>query len=185
MAIFASADSPPMANHPWHYQAMTPSSDQNMSRLQAVLASNLQRHMDAKPHVGTQQKLAARAGVSQSTVGRLLRGEVSPLLGHVESLAEALGTTVMDLLSEPGAADSIQYDRAAYAALPEQEKKKIETFIEFVIATNRGMNFTEVTAPPAHQAEAIAKASGRPLDHRTLTHNETTRLKRDKPVKRS
>lgn len=155
------------------------------TKLQSLLAKNVREQMDLRPSLNTQVKLSSKAGVTQSTVGRILRGEVSPLLSNVEAVAEALGVSVTSLLTESGNRDEIQYDRAAYARLPESEKEKIQSYIAFVIATNQGQSFSEVTPPSPEQAGNLADASSRPLDHRTLTHNETTSSRTKRAVKRS
>jgi transcriptional regulator with XRE-family HTH domain len=50
----------------------------------------------------SQYKLALRAGLQPATVGYLERDQRSnPQLATLEALAEALGCTVADLLSEP------------------------------------------------------------------------------------
>ncbi|VVD76623.1 LexA family transcriptional repressor [Pandoraea eparura] len=155
------------------------------TKLQALLAKNVREQMSLRPHLNTQVKLSTKAGVTQSTVGRILRGEVSPLLSNVEAVADALGVSVTSLLVEPHERDEIQYDREAYARLPESEKEKIQSYIAFVIATNKGLTFSEVTPADPAQADMLAAASSRPLDHRTLTHNETTSSPKKRAVKRS
>jgi transcriptional regulator with XRE-family HTH domain len=42
-------------------------------------------------HLKTQTALARRSGVAQSTIGRILRGEVDPQSGNLHRLARALG----------------------------------------------------------------------------------------------
>lgn len=185
MAIFAIDNWSQMAIHPWQDGFMATAKTTTPTKLQALLAKNVRQQMDLRPHLDTQAKLAVRAGVTQSTVGRILRGEVSPLLCNVEAVAEALGVSVTSLLVEESTSDEIQYDHEAFARLPPAEKEKIKSYIGFVIATNRGLSFSEVTPASAEQAGDITAASSRPLDHRTLTHNETTSSSKKRAVKRS
>jgi len=49
----------------------------------------------------TQEKLAHAAGLNRNVVGMLERGEMSPTLRTVDRLAEALGISPHDLLSDP------------------------------------------------------------------------------------
>jgi transcriptional regulator with XRE-family HTH domain len=49
----------------------------------------------------SQEELAFRAGVTRNYVGGLERGEKSPTLRTLDKLAEALGTSPLDLLREP------------------------------------------------------------------------------------
>ena len=57
-----------------------------------ALVANLARMMLAST-APTQTALAKKAGVGQSTLGRILRGEVSPTLRTLTAVATALGTT--------------------------------------------------------------------------------------------
>jgi transcriptional regulator with XRE-family HTH domain len=50
--------------------------------------------MEASTDLKTQQALEKRAGVSQATIGRILRGEVCPGVDVAEKLADALGSTI-------------------------------------------------------------------------------------------
>lgn len=174
MAILSTKNWSQMAIHPWQHGLMANAKNNHPTPLQALLAKNVRQQMSLRPHLNTQVKLAAKAGVAQSTVGRILRGEVSPLLSHVESVAAAFGVTVTSLLTDENERGEIQYDQSAFARLPAAEKEKIQSYIGFVIATNQGLNFSEVVPPSSEQAGEMTKASSRPLDHRTLTHNETT-----------
>jgi transcriptional regulator with XRE-family HTH domain len=100
-----------------------------------ILAANMRRLMNASASLDTQVKLAARAGVAQSTVGRLLRGEVYAQLAQVEAIAGAFGITVGDLLTDPSLASELEptYDKAAFTKLPAAERAQISAFIAFVI----------------------------------------------------
>lgn len=109
--------------------------DMSKPNTKQILAANLRRLMDSSDMLDTQVKVAARAGIAQSTVGRLLRGEVHAQLDQVEAIANAFRVTVGELLTDHAAAADfeIPYDKAAYARLPAQEKAQIAEFIEFVL----------------------------------------------------
>lgn len=62
------------------------------------VAANVQRLMDAYPDLGTQPKLAERAGVDQTTISRLLRAERSATIGTLDAVARAFGLEVWKLL---------------------------------------------------------------------------------------
>ena len=49
----------------------------------------------------TQIGLARKSGVAQSTMGRILRGEVNPATDHLQRLAEALKIPLATLLDGP------------------------------------------------------------------------------------
>lgn len=103
----------------------------------AIAADNLRRWMDGSKELCSQQKVADRAGVGQSTVNRLLRNEASVTIGNLASVAEAFGRRPYELLIDRTDDSIIQYDRSMYAALPAAEKEKINAFIEFVFQQNQ------------------------------------------------
>jgi len=65
------------------------------------LAANILRHLKARKK--NLQDLAQMAGISKSVVSDIVNGHANPTLGTLEKIATALGTTVIDLLSEEGA----------------------------------------------------------------------------------
>lgn len=62
------------------------------------IAGQLARAMEAHPHCKTQTALAAKSGVSQASIGRILRGESVPGAVVLERLATALEISVEQLL---------------------------------------------------------------------------------------
>lgn len=58
--------------------------------LRAVVAETVKSAMVAQPEIGTQEKLAKRAGVAQSHISRLLRGQNVTLDVLLEKVADAL-----------------------------------------------------------------------------------------------
>lgn len=65
-----------------------------------VMAANMRRLMAAKPEVGSQMKLAAVCGLSQSTLSEMLSGTHGhePTLDRIEKVAVALGVETWELL---------------------------------------------------------------------------------------
>jgi SOS-response transcriptional repressor LexA len=57
--------------------------------------------MEASIDVTNQSELARKSGVSQSTIGRLLRGDTDAQVDTLTALARALGTTVGALVASP------------------------------------------------------------------------------------
>jgi transcriptional regulator with XRE-family HTH domain len=111
------------------------------------LAQNLRDWMDAHIELNTQDKVAARAGVSQATVGRMLAGSVAASIDRVESVAAAFGRTAAELLG--GNSPLITFDHAAYASLPKSEQQKVESYIAFIIQQNKPvLSFVTVTKTP-------------------------------------
>lgn len=136
--------------------------------------------MDDHDNLNTQAKLAARAGIAQRTVGRMLKNEADPQLGHCEAVAEALGVSLIDLLTDPDSAVSgLHYDRNAAARLTQESREKIESYIRFIIATeaptSSGENELNVSQTlPATQAQedTVKRVARRSLSDKTLSIHE-------------
>ncbi|KVN35586.1 metal-dependent hydrolase [Burkholderia pyrrocinia] len=146
-----------------------------------ILALKLTRLMDSHPTLNTQGKVAARAGLAQRTVGRMKNNEADPQLGHVEAVAHALGVSLISLISDESVRESaLEYDTDAVARLTDEDRKKIESYIEFVLSTSgaagkRGgetVNISETTAATKAQAASVRRAAQRPLSNKTLSINE-------------
>ena len=56
--------------------------------------------MAKKPDLDTQTKLSKSAGITQSTVWRVLEGQVGASIDVVERLAKAFGIPAVSLLSD-------------------------------------------------------------------------------------
>ncbi|ELY6326602.1 helix-turn-helix domain-containing protein [Cronobacter malonaticus] len=99
-----------------------------------LAASILKKWMEAEGL--SQQKVASASGVSQATINRLLRNESSISVNNLASIAESFGRQAYEMILPPDAPGLISYDHKLYAALPQQEKEKILTFIDFVMSQN-------------------------------------------------
>jgi transcriptional regulator with XRE-family HTH domain len=66
--------------------------------IQSVLAENLAALMAQNASFSSQAKVAARAGVDQTTIGRILAAKHAPTLDVVEKLAEAFGLATWQIL---------------------------------------------------------------------------------------
>lgn len=65
-----------------------------------ALARGLAAAMARSEDLKTQAALARRSGVGQTTIGRILRGEVNPASENVKRLADALGVSLATLFEE-------------------------------------------------------------------------------------
>lgn len=69
-----------------------------MAKIKTVPDPNIGRNIEAfmsySKDLRSQPQLAARAGLAQSTVGRIIRGEVSPSAENLRKIAGALGVDV-------------------------------------------------------------------------------------------
>lgn len=61
------------------------------------LGRNLQLLMTLKPELGSQMQVAKKTGLSQSTVGRILRGEVNPSVDAMMSISKEFGVGLYEL----------------------------------------------------------------------------------------
>ncbi|MDN8132374.1 helix-turn-helix transcriptional regulator [Burkholderia multivorans] len=145
--------------------------------IRQILAKRLQELMAATPHLDTQVKVAARANIAQSTVGRILRAEVYAQLAQVESLAEAFRVSPASLLTEDASTPSgaLKYDEEGYNDLPEADKEQIRAFIEFTIQRHKGkpeaatLSVNVSKEPPPGLKERLLNAIQRELNDDTLT----------------
>ncbi|SBA31214.1 helix-turn-helix domain-containing protein [Citrobacter amalonaticus] len=101
-----------------------------------IAAHNLERWMRESDNLTSQGKIERASGISQNTVSRMLNNEVSVSISTLESIASAFGRHGYELLIHPHDPEAIRYDRPNYGLLPEAEKNKIESYIEFVISQN-------------------------------------------------
>lgn len=101
-----------------------------------LAARNLQAWMKDNRELSTQGKLAKASGVAQATIARMLNNEASVSISTLESVASAFGRHGYELLIHPRDPASISYDRSKFASLPESERAKIESYIDFVITQN-------------------------------------------------
>ncbi|CAJ0717672.1 hypothetical protein LMG8323_03664 [Ralstonia mannitolilytica] len=73
-----------------------------MKSARHILAENLSRLMAASDNLRSQNQLAKKSRVGQTTIGNWLRleADVSPRLDALEAVADAFGITVADLLTD-------------------------------------------------------------------------------------
>lgn len=101
-----------------------------------VVAENLRRWMIADSTLNSQQRVGEKAGIAQATVQRVLSQEASTTIGTLAAIADAFGRHAFELLVPREHPGIISYDHARFAALPESEKAKVKTFIDFIMQQN-------------------------------------------------
>lgn len=89
--------------------------------LRAIVANTVRTAMEVRPEISTQQKLASRAGVAQSHISRLLKGE-NVTLDVLEKVARALKVEPFELI--------IDNDRARLSLLARIFGKDAPTDLE-------------------------------------------------------
>ncbi|WP_279610854.1 helix-turn-helix domain-containing protein [Burkholderia gladioli] len=151
------------------------------SDLRSILARKLRWYMDRYEHVDRQEKVAKRAGISQSSVNRVLSAKVDTQMRVVESLARAIGVSPTELLTdEESDTDSIRYDRVRFARLPDADKRAIERYIEFVLSQSDvatldtdGSTTIEESIPATNASKRRAQtAARRPLSNELMSNEE-------------
>lgn len=98
-----------------------------------IAARNLDTWMRANKTLNTQARVAEKAGVGAATVKRCLDGDGGISLKNLSLIVGAFGRQTYEVLVPADDRASINYDRQLYAQLPEEEKAKIRSFIEFVL----------------------------------------------------
>ncbi|MBO0256071.1 helix-turn-helix domain-containing protein [Escherichia coli] len=120
-----------------HYFAMQDDvAKMDAGQIGEVAAHNLKAWMGSNRELSSQQKLAEASGISQASINRMLRNEVSITIANLDAIAAAFGRRGYELLIPPNDPATINYDRSRYALLPEAEKENIKNFIDFVMVKN-------------------------------------------------
>lgn len=96
----------------------------------------------------TQAELAAKSGLTQATISRIESGEVRQLKSDaIKALAQSLGVTtdflVGDMpkmtMDETLRADNLaQVIFRGYERLPEEKRRQVKEFVEFLIRQEKG-----------------------------------------------
>lgn len=82
-----------------------------------------------------QATLAKKAGISQSAVSQIEKGERAPSFDVLRSLATALGVSAAELLGPENADAPTNQEKVhfrQYRALPEEARDELETFMRFL-----------------------------------------------------
>lgn len=86
------------------------------------------RLIDLREQCGyTQNGLAERAGVSQTHLRRVERGEADITVGHLQLLCDAMNLSLQEFFAESSDTDEIA---AAIAKLSPKQKKLLIAFLE-------------------------------------------------------
>ncbi|MEW9584314.1 helix-turn-helix domain-containing protein [Paraburkholderia sp. DGU8] len=149
----------------------------NRKPLREVLAENVRAQMARNPAVDTQTKLANRAGISQSSVARVLAGNVDTQISIVAALADAIGVTPGRLLDDQHRQPELQLDKERFAKLPAAERAKIQSYIDFVMAQPElaGSDSFSISGKLTHtkdQENRTRQAARRPTSKESLSINE-------------
>lgn len=146
----------------------------NPPQLRKVIADRLRALMATRPDLDTQVKLANRAGLSQSTINRILSADSSATADSIAQLARAFAKPPASLLMD----DPVQLALfEAVQALKPDARQRLLGYAAGMGAEPQGNPSTQqyshdssVPVPPSRRA-AHAKAVARPI--KAPTQQET------------
>ncbi|MDP9587186.1 helix-turn-helix domain-containing protein [Burkholderia ambifaria] len=156
----------------------------NKMPLRKILARNIRRHMAANEDIRTQVQLAKAAGVAQSSVARVLKGDVDTQLFVIEAIAAAIGVPPGSLLMDDDVEQELlRFNRSLVAALPPSEKAKIESYIEFVLSQTEAvhiendgsLSISEEVPATSESRRRAGAAAQRPLSNETVSNEKPRR----------
>lgn len=146
-----------------------------MQNLRDTLAVNLRALMDARPDLDTQQKIAEKTGLSQSTVNRILSRAVDATIGTVAALAAAYRVHPVKLLSPQNQGGDLQsrdgpqdYDEAAllrsWRQLGATDRHRVMSYLCIALSASEAEKPAAIVshdAPPLPAPAAAARAASR------------------------
>ena len=151
--------------------------------LRIALAQNIAALMEKTPALDTQVKLAKRSGIAQSSVGRILRGEVAATLDNIEAIAKAFGVSANFLLQHE---TSTQADLVIFGkdlttlanGLDPSDLNDVLLFIEFKHAKREaeqvgGLAHVGQVLPDREQRAKVARSISRSMGGATFSIDET------------
>lgn len=134
--------------------------------IRLTFAARLRELMRATPALDTQAKLGRASGIAQSTVGRILRGEVAATLDNVQAIAHAFGRPTTDLLVSESQRMAGELHRLMTRLSPE-DAAKVTHFAQFVASqkTTRIAELIEIDTESSFgdHSRAIEDAAQRPV----------------------
>jgi transcriptional regulator with XRE-family HTH domain len=91
-------------------------------QLRQILADNLREAMEQTPGIDTQIALARRAGIAQSHLSKILRGEASATTDLLNALANAMGREPWELLADSNETREAAIRKMLVGASPDYSK---------------------------------------------------------------
>jgi transcriptional regulator with XRE-family HTH domain len=125
--------------------------------LKDTVIANLNTLMAERSDCSSQNALAKKSGVSQSHVGRILRGESTPTLEMIEALAKALRVTAPQLLTANlgrNPADATDHS-------PSESAARLTAVIDLLDATGRHQEVLQATELLLSKSLPLAEEAAR------------------------
>lgn len=155
--------------------------------LREVIANRLRELMAARPDLDTQVKLSRRAGLSQSTIARILSADSSATADSIADLARAFGVSPASLLLADPA------EIALLSAIQAMKPEARQRMLGYSAGVSHDQQTTQQSpqysldsstpVPPSRRA-AHAKAVARPIKTTTTQESEPTHAKKQRPTSR-
>jgi transcriptional regulator with XRE-family HTH domain len=103
------------------------------SRPNPIIGKTIQYLMTSQAGLHSQPLLAKKSGVSQSTIGRIIRGEVNPSADNIKRIADALGVDVTSLYVDLDALGLTEVRQERMRSLETRfvHRKSGKTFLEW------------------------------------------------------
>ena len=142
--------------------------EMNPTHLRQVIAARIRALMAQRPDLDTQVKLARRAGLSQSTVARILSADSSATADSLAQLSHAFGTSAASLLlDDPAEIDLL----ASVQQLKPEARQRLLGFVAALSSeqharpTGSSRFALDISTPvPPSRRAAHAKAVARPIN---------------------
>jgi transcriptional regulator with XRE-family HTH domain len=136
--------------------------------IRQLFRERLRRLVAESDESDIQRRLAEAAGVSQSTISRMLNANTNIKADTIDAIAKAFGMSGLDFLLNAGASTHTGGLTATYNHLPEAARKSIDDYVRFIVEDNArrhpgSLSFSRESSmdkTAAQKAAARIKAEG-------------------------
>lgn len=151
-----------------------------------VLADQLRARMAKRPDLDTQTKLSKAAGVTQSTVWRVLECQVGASVDVVESFGRAFGVPAIALLADQAQSQLLE----AWSKLGEEDQQKVLSFMQVTISSRPSnmppsKHWMDIQPVEAGLTAAAMREASHPLRGKAEDAKQTTAPKKPRQQRRS
>lgn len=160
--------------------------------LRKMIAMRLRELMDASIDMQTQEAVAKRSGMAQTTIGRILKQQVAATIDNIESIARAFNVDASQLIAGDKGTSALDEWQKQIENLPPSERDRIIQFIRFTIDQSKSAlakhTLTTITTseplPPAIEGSALMASKrsvnihrGKSLNYEEKAGKTTTKIK--------
>ena len=155
-------------------------------QLRYVLARRVDALTSARPDLDTQTKIAKRAKIGQTTVGRILRCEQSATVDMLEKIADAIGVGAWELLMAEAPASPAML--RVPPVLSVEQASSIQSYIDFICSAaykDRKVAGGSSGLYSRHTREAESPGGTDAAAYRAPSGSTMTELESEQPAPRS